>query len=140
MPSFRSIRGEYLGEGALAPIVMIRRAQYKFIHSPADPDLLFDLVADPDELRNLATDAAFASLLQGFRAEVAQRWDLAVLHAEVVRSQDRRRLVHRALGKGKSRSWDFQPFQDASQRYMRNHLKLDDLEARARYPRVAPAR
>ena len=29
---------EYLAEGAIAPIVMIRRGCYKFIHSPADPD------------------------------------------------------------------------------------------------------
>ena len=28
--------GEYLAEGAIAPIVMIRRGAYKFIHSPVD--------------------------------------------------------------------------------------------------------
>ena len=43
--------GEYLGEGAVAPVVMIRRVcVYKFVHSPVDPDQLFDLVADPHEL------------------------------------------------------------------------------------------
>ena len=30
--------------------------------------------------------------------------------------------------------WDFQPHRDASQLYMRNHLLLDDLERRARFP------
>jgi hypothetical protein len=39
---------EYLAEGAIAPIVMIRRGRHKFIHSPADPDQLFDVV-DPNE-------------------------------------------------------------------------------------------
>src|SRR5664279_3307636 len=33
--------GEYLAEGALAPIVMIRRGDQKFIHSPGDPDQLY---------------------------------------------------------------------------------------------------
>ena len=46
--------GEYLAEGAIAPLVMIRRDQHKFVHSPVDPDQLYDLVADPDERVNLA--------------------------------------------------------------------------------------
>src|SRR5262249_58995485 len=45
---------EYLAEGAIAPIVMIRRGQHKFIHSAADPDQLFDLVSDPHEPANPA--------------------------------------------------------------------------------------
>src|SRR6185437_2879523 len=39
--------GEYLAEGAVAPIVMIRRGAEKFVHSPADPDQLYDLAGDP---------------------------------------------------------------------------------------------
>jgi choline-sulfatase len=35
---------------------------------------------------------------------------------------------------GQHTSWDFQPHQDASRQYMRNHLDLDDLERRARFP------
>ena len=35
--------GEYLAEGAISPVVMIRRGEFKFIHSPADPDQLYDL-------------------------------------------------------------------------------------------------
>ncbi len=50
--------GEYLAEGAIAPLVMIRRGRYKFVHSPVDPDQLYDLHEDPDELQNLAPDAA----------------------------------------------------------------------------------
>ena len=45
------VLGEYLAEGAVAPIVMIRQGRYKFVHCPADPDMLFDLAEDPDELR-----------------------------------------------------------------------------------------
>ncbi len=131
--------GEYLAEGALAPIVMIRRGRDKFIHSPADPDQLYDLSDDPDELVNRAEQpaagSAAADALQRYRAEVEQRWDLARLHEEVVASQQRRLLVADALRQGPHRSWDFQPFTDAGTSYMRNHLDLDDLEAMARFPR-----
>lgn len=132
--------GEYLAEGAVAPMVMIRRAPHKFIHSPADPDQLYDLERDPDERYNLATDPAHAPLVARFRAEVAARWDLGRLHAEVIASQRRRRLVARALNEGARTAWDYDPPRDASQRYIRNHRALDDLEALARFPRiVAPS-
>ena len=39
--------GQYLAEGAIAPIVMFRRGSWKLIHSPADPDQLFDLADRP---------------------------------------------------------------------------------------------
>jgi choline-sulfatase len=128
--------GEYLAEGAVAPIVMIRRGRWKFIHCPADPDQLYDLTADPVERVNLADDPAYADTIAAFRSEVAQRWSLDCLHADVLASQDRRRLVAEALMLGVRTPWDHQPFTEASQTYMRNHLKLDDLEAMARFPRV----
>jgi len=128
--------GEYLAEGAIAPIVMIRRGPHKFIHSPADPDQLYDLDRDPDELVNLATDPASADVLARFRAEVDRRWDLARLHREVLSSQRRRRLIWETAGAGGGSAWDFQPFQDASRQYMRNTIDLDDLEASARFPPV----
>jgi choline-sulfatase len=131
--------GEYLAEGAIAPIVMIRRGAFKFIHSPADPDQLYDLSRDASERENLAENPASAGVVADFRAEVAKRWDLPALNAEVRASQRRRRLVDAALNQGAIRSWDFQPFRDASTQYMRNSMDLDDLEAMARFPRVSDA-
>ena len=133
-PGPDGVVGEYLAEGAIAPIVMLRRGRWKFIHSPADPDQLYDLAADPEELDNLATRAAHAATVADFRAEVAKRWNLPRLHEQVLASQSRRRLVYDALDRGQRRPWDFQPRRDASQLYMRNTMKLDDLEARARLP------
>jgi choline-sulfatase len=115
---------------------MIRRDQWKFIHCPADPDQLYDRAADPDERRNLAQDSAHTGVVAAFRAEVAQRWDLPALDCQVRESQKRRHLVAASLRQGRVQPWEFQPFIDASQQYMRNHLKLDELEARARFPRV----
>jgi choline-sulfatase len=51
----RVILGEYMAEGTLCPVVMIRRGRWKFIYSPLDPPMLFDLVSDPAESVNLVT-------------------------------------------------------------------------------------
>ena len=118
---------------------MIRRGCYKFIHSPADPDQLFDLKSDPDERINLASDPASAAIASRFRQEVAARWDLAAVDHEVRLSQQRRLAVARALGTGVQTPWDFSPPYDAARRYIRNHRELGDLESRARYPSVETA-
>jgi choline-sulfatase len=126
--------GEYLAEGAIAPLVMIKRGRYKFVHSPIDPDQLYDLIDDPDEIRNLAALPAHAPRVQEFRAEVTRRWDMPSLQAEVIASQRRRHLVDAALRNGRYTPWDFQPSRDASRQYVRNDQDLGDLEAMARFP------
>jgi choline-sulfatase len=135
-PGHDEVVAEYLAEGAIAPIVMIRRGSHKFIHSPADPDQLFDLASDPYERVNLAADPASAGLAGQFRREIAARWDLTTLDREVRRSQQRRITVGEALRTGTQASWDFTPAYDASRRYIRNQRDLADLERMARYPPV----
>ena len=130
------VLAEYLAEGALAPIVMIRRGRYKFIHSAPDPDQLYDLVADPDERMNLARQDPAREMVEQMLREVAARWDLAALREDIVQSQRRRRVVYRALSTGALTPWDFQPASDASRQYVRSHMDLDDVEAMARFPRV----
>lgn len=128
--------GEYHGEGVIAPLVMIRRGGFKYIHSPVDPDQLYDLRVDPLERNNLADDPSQADHMHALRREVAERWDLPALHQEVLASQQRRRFHYEAQRMGQRKAWDFQPFQDASQKYMRSHIELDTLEAMARFPKV----
>jgi len=43
-------------------------------------------------------------------------------------------MVYRALRRGNYTPWDFQPVQEAAQKYMRNHLDLNVLERTARFP------
>lgn len=133
----REVLGEYLAEGAVAPIVMIRRGRYKFVHSPVDPDQLYDLTLDPDERENLAPSAPHASTVAAFQAEVARRWSLAQLNQAVLASQQRRHFVYAALRRGRYQPWDFQPVRDASRLYIRNDQELNNLEGMARFPRLA---
>src|SRR5262249_49811745 len=104
---------EYLAEGAIAPIGMIRRGPPNVGHSPARPDPPVDLRADPHELVNLAADPVAAGLATDFRQQIAERWDLPALDRAVRLSQRRRRAVHAALRTGVQAPWDFTPAYDA---------------------------
>ena len=101
-----------MGEGAIAPIVMIRRGDLKFVHSPVDPDQLYDLVGRPARGVNLAEDSDWAVRLKELRAEVDRRWDLDELHAEVLADQARRRLVGPRCAPGKVTPWEYTPAVD----------------------------
>ena len=128
----RTVYGEYLGEGAIAPILMIRRGNLKFIFCEADPAQLYDLASDPDELVNLAPHLDHAEVVSDFVAEVFRRWKPSELKSAVIANQHARRTVDSALRKGQHLSWDHQPSVDAAQQYMRNHLDLNDVESSRR--------
>jgi choline-sulfatase len=126
---------EYAAEGSVAPLVCLRAGRWKYVRCAADPELLYDLEADPAERANLAGDPAFAEPFAALRAKADRRWDLARFDAEVRESQARRRVVYEALRNGSYYPWDFQPLKAASERYMRNHLDLNVLEDSKRFPR-----
>ena len=129
------VEGEYLAEGAIAPMVMIREGRYKFIQCPADPDQLYDLGDDPDELRNLAAAPDQQARCAQFRRQIETRISLERLHADVLASQRRRRFVNQSLTQGRLAAWDYTPPRDGSQEYIRNHMDLEVMEAMARFPR-----
>ncbi|MEM1078323.1 MAG: choline-sulfatase [Pseudomonadota bacterium] len=126
---------EYAAEASYAPMVALRYGKWKYTRCALDPDQLFDLEADPHELRNLAEDPAHQGTRNSLRAKSEARWDLAAFDAAVRESQARRLVIYDALRQGGYFPWDFQPLQKASERYMRNHLDLNDLEGDRRYPR-----
>jgi choline-sulfatase len=131
----RTVVGQYMAEGSMAPIVMVRRRHLKYIHSPSDPDQLFDLSADALELENLATESGHASTVAMLKAEVDERFDVVRMHAEVLEDQARRRLIDKANRVGAFTPWDYSPVRNAANEYMRNHLDLNDVERLGRWPR-----
>ena len=129
---------EYLAEGAVEPMLMLRRGSYKFISCASDPELLYDLQEDPHELTNLATNNAHAKIADAFRREADAHWDAAQVKQEVLASQNRRRALHAALSTGRRHAWDYQPPRDASEEFTRSHHDLTDFDARSRFPRPRP--
>jgi len=126
---------EYAAEASIAPMVAIVEGDYKYIHCELDPPQLFNLAQDSHELHNLAEDTAYADILTSFVTKRQQRWDMARFDGQVRASQARRWVVYEALRNGAYFPWDHQPLQQASERYMRNHMDLNVLEENARYPR-----
>ncbi|MDF1718235.1 MAG: choline-sulfatase [Antarcticimicrobium sp.] len=126
---------EYAAEASYAPLVSLRYGKWKYNRCALDPDQLFDLEADPQEQTNLAEVPEHAGTLQTLRAKSEARWDLAQFDADVRASQARRWVVYEALRQGGYYPWDYQPLQRASERYMRNHMDLNEVEERQRFPR-----
>lgn len=126
---------EYAAEASYAPMVSLRYGKWKYNRCLLDEDQLFDLENDPHELTNLATVEAHQGTLQTLRAKSEARWDLERFDADVRESQARRWVVYEALRQGGYFPWDYQPLQQASERYMRNHMDLNDVEENQRFPR-----
>jgi choline-sulfatase len=90
----RHVLAEYAAEGAIAPIIMVREGNYKFVRSLVDPDQLFDVVADPHEQTDIADDPAHAGIRKTLAAAADARWDLAAFNSDVLESQARRLVVY----------------------------------------------
>jgi len=119
---------------------MIRRGSFKYVGSPGDPPMLFDLSKDPQELHNLAGSVAMAEMEARFAEELAGKWDAEAIRRRVLASQRGRRAVHAALMTGRIMPWDFQPQSDASKAYYRNYGH-PDFERALRIPAAgAPPR
>ena len=119
---------EYLAEGVNAPAVMLRRGRCKYIRCAGDPEQLYDLEADPRELRNLAPDAP--DLCAELRARGRRPLGPAGAESAVLRSQEQRRLVVSALNTGRPASWNYVPRSDGE--YVVGREDLYDLQRRAR--------
>ncbi len=126
---------EYAAEASYAPMVSLRYGPWKYNCCSLDADQLFNLDDDPHELTNLAEVPEHQGTLTQLKAKSEARWNLDEFDAQVRESQARRWVVYEALRNGDYFPWDYQPLQKASERYMRNHMNLDNLEESQRFPR-----
>lgn len=131
-----NVFAEYMGEGTIAPLMMIRRGPWKYITCPADPPQLFNLLKDPLELVNLATseDEKTQAVFKAFEQEAGQKWDFARITQDVLVGQRRRAFIWKALTAGRFESWDWKGNEDGRTKYIRSQTPLDELELKARFP------
>jgi len=113
------IFAENLAEGANAPILMARFGQWKYIQSGIDPEQLFNLETDPNELNNLIDNSDSAGKLQGMRELSHRCWDLELLADKVRTSQKRRLFLREVLKIGVREPWDYTPADPVSEHGLR---------------------
>ena len=140
--SDRCVISEYSSEGVCAASRMVRLGRYKYIYTHTLAPMLFDLVNDPDELHNLAGEAAFASILSALHTKAITHWNPEQVHTEILASQ-KRRLFIAQLNESTDRplpNWAYQPFVDETKRFIRGSGTAGPMnqKAKARFPLVAP--
>jgi choline-sulfatase len=102
----RDLPLEYLAEGVRAAQVTVVRGNLKLVRGLGEPDLVYDLTPDPAERVNVADDPARRDEVASLAAAADAQWNLVELDREVRASQERRRLVARALASGDVTEWD----------------------------------
>jgi choline-sulfatase len=138
----RAVVSEYSSEGVCAASRMVREGPYKYVYTRGLAPMLFDLSRDPDELRNLAGSDGVRGIEQRLRERALRGWDPDDVHERILASQKRRLfLASVAQRSGRYPNWAFQPYADASTRYIRGGGGAGPtaVKGRARFPFVPPA-
>ena len=128
---------EYSADGSTGPSRMVRRGPWKYMDLEGVDSLLFNLENDALETDNLAADPACAKTVAELGAILSDGWDREEVRSRALESQRRRLFIHRSTGGEPS----YVPLvRDGDERrYVRN-TGAADAKARARLPRVPPAR
>ena len=72
---------------------MVRRDEWKLNYYHGQEPQLFDLRADPDELRDRARDPAYAAVREALEREVLDGWDPEEIARRMVRRRADRALI-----------------------------------------------
>ncbi len=110
---------EYLGEGVVQPCRMLVRGRYKAVFVRGEAGQLFDLDADPLEMRNLSGRPEVEATEAAMRERLLAGFDPDQVYAAVRDSQAVRRSLAAALACGRTRPWDFVPDAYRPERYVR---------------------
>jgi choline-sulfatase len=100
---------EYLGEGPIEPIRMVRQGSHKYITVNGYAPQLFDLAKDPNETTNLAGNRQYAAFEKRLRARAEQDWDGPALKRAVLASQRERAIIMSLREHGGRPRWDYEP-------------------------------
>ncbi len=121
-----TVYSENLAEGAGAAIVMVKQGKIKYTRSGIDPEQLFDLEADPQELNNLAGDAGYSDIQKSLGDKADQMWDVDKLSEQVRASQQQRMFVREALKIGAVTPWDYAAPDQTINHSLRGTKKYND--------------
>ncbi|NKB63933.1 MAG: choline-sulfatase [Gammaproteobacteria bacterium] len=130
-PPGKPVFVEHIDGGTIAPRLMVRNGNYKYVYSRAYPPQLYDLSQDPNELNSRAGDPELSDIESVLFELIRENWNIDRLGDEVAADQAARRVVESALSKGRQEIWDFQPRpQIHNTHYVRRGDSFPDCERR----------
>ena len=103
----RAVIGEYMGEGPIEPIRMVRFQNYKYITVNNYPPQLFDLEKDPEESVNAAGKPEYAAIEKDLRRRAESGWDGKALKSAVLTNQQERAIVRSMTQFGTAPNWEY---------------------------------
>lgn len=86
----RCVLAEYHANWTIDGAFMLRDRRYKYIENIRARPQLFDMIADPQELHDLARNPANASLVTDYEARIRRHFDPVEVDARAKADQDRR--------------------------------------------------
>ncbi|MES3707454.1 sulfatase-like hydrolase/transferase [Pseudomonas putida] len=90
----RWVFSEYHASGSITGTFMIRTNQYKLVHYVGFDPQLFDLIADPGELRDLAGDAQYSQVLASCMKKLREVCSPGAVDRQAKNSQNSRVAAH----------------------------------------------
>ena len=109
---------EYHAEGVMNPSIMVRHGRYKYLYFHEREPQLFDLENDPHEWKNLAGQPQLAQIEAQLQQAVLDNFDVESIMPTIWANLQQKIIVRRAMHRN-STHWDYQPYFDATQQYMR---------------------
>lgn len=103
----RPVICEYLGEGSIEPIRMVRADGHKYIDVHNYGPQLFDLEKDPEETVNLAGRKDALAVEKKMRAHAGDGWSGTTLKNSVLASQRERAVVQTTRKLGGAPRWEY---------------------------------
>lgn len=84
---------EFEGEGWNHPRALLRSGRFKYVYNHTADERLYDLQADPYEMRDLSANPEHHAVLLSMRAKLFADWDPARIEQEVLAAQVRRKIA-----------------------------------------------
>lgn len=125
-PWDKAVYSENLAEGALAPILMVKKQRMKYVYSGVDPEQLFDLEVDPKELNNVIDNPDYAQDQQQLRDLAKRKWNVSLLTDNINLSQKRRLFLRKTLALGRRTEWDYTAPDQVVEHCLRGTTRYND--------------
>jgi choline-sulfatase len=110
---------EYFGPGVEEPWLCIREGAFKYVYTRNNDPLLFNVVEDPTEVKNLYGQDEYKELAEKLHAALFSDLDIEKTTKDAGDSKQTRLFLHKALEGSEGYHWDYQPDFDAQKQYVR---------------------